>query len=48
MKLLKKCLWDYQFRKTNASNHTKCVLLSNQECMTEPTHINSHLNGYSQ
>ena len=31
----------------NASNHTKCVLLSNQ-CMTQPTLINFHPKSYSQ
>ena len=25
-------------------NHTKCVLLSNQKCMTQPTLINLHPN----
>ena len=28
----------------NASNHTKCVPLSNQRCMTQPTLINWHCN----
>ena len=32
----------------NASNHTKCVLLSNQKCMIQPTLINLHPNEYSQ
>ena len=32
----------------NGSNHAKCVLLSNQECMTQPTLINLHPNEYSQ
>ena len=32
----------------NASNHTKCVSLSNQKCMIQPTLINLHLNEYSQ
>ena len=32
----------------NAYNHRKCVLLSNQECMTQPTHINLHYNEYNQ
>ena len=31
-----------------ASNHTKCVSLSNRKCMTQPTLINLHPNGYSQ
>ena len=30
------------------SNHTKCVSLSNQKCMTQPTLINLHHNEYSQ
>ena len=28
----------------NRSNHTKCVSLSNQKCMTQPTLINLHPN----
>ena len=32
----------------NASNHTKCVLLSNQKCMIQHTLINSHPNEYNQ
>ena len=32
----------------NASNHTKCVLLSNQKCMSHPNLINLHSNEYSQ
>ena len=32
----------------NASNHTKCISLSNQQCMVEPTLINLHPNGSSQ
>ena len=32
----------------SASNHTKCVSLSNQECMTQPTLINLHPNENSQ
>ena len=32
----------------SASSHTKCVWLSNQKCMTQPTLINLHLNEYSQ
>ena len=30
------------------SNHAKCVLLSNEKCMTQPTLINLHPNEYSQ
>ena len=32
----------------NASNHTKCVSLSNQKCMIQPTLSNLHPNEYSQ
>ena len=32
----------------NGSNYTKCVSLSNQECIIQPTLINLHLNEYSQ
>ena len=32
----------------NGSNHTQCVLLSNQKCMTQPTLINLLSNEYSQ
>ena len=32
----------------NTSNHTKCVSLSNQKCMTQPTFINLHPNEYNQ
>ena len=32
----------------NAPNHTKCVSLSNQKCMTQPTLINLHPNENSQ
>ena len=32
----------------NGSNHAKCVSLSNQKCMTQPTLINLYQNEYSQ
>ena len=32
----------------NTSNHTKCISLNNQQCMTRPTFINLHLNEYDQ
>ena len=32
----------------NASNHTRCVSLSNQKCKIRPTLINLHLNESSQ
>ena len=28
----------------SASNHTKCVLLGNQKCVTQPTFIDLHGN----
>ena len=31
-----------------ASNHTKCISLSNQKCITQPTLINLHPNEYRQ
>ena len=32
----------------NASNHTKCVSLSNQKCTIQPTLINLHPSEYNQ
>ena len=32
----------------NASNHTKCLSLSNQKYMIQPTFINLHPNKYNQ
>ena len=32
----------------NSSNHTKCVSLSNQKCMTQPNLISLHPNKYIQ
>ena len=32
----------------SAPNHKKCMLLSNQKCMIQPTLINLHPNEYSQ
>ena len=32
----------------NASNHTKCVSLSNQKCKIQPTLINLRPNEYNQ
>ena len=32
----------------NKSNHTKCISLSNQKCMDQPTLINLHPNEYSK
>ena len=32
----------------NGSNHAKCMLLSNQKCLTQPTLINIYPNEYGQ
>ena len=32
----------------NGTNHTKCVSLSNQKCITQPGLVNLHPNEYSQ
>ena len=32
----------------NGSNHTNCVLLSNQKCKIQPTLINLYPNEYSK
>ena len=32
----------------NASNHTKCISLSNQKCEIQPTLINSYPDKYKQ
>ena len=48
--LIKKRFIGLLISRVNASNHTKCVLLSNQKCMTQPTLTSPkiHLNEYSQ
>ena len=45
--LIKKMFIGLLISTVNASNHTKCVLLSNQKCMTQSTLINLHSNEYS-
>ena len=47
-RLLKKMFIVLLRNIVNGSNHTKCVPLSNQKCMTQPTLINLHPNEYSQ
>ena len=48
-RLIKKIFMGLQISMGNASNHTKCVLLSNQKYMIiEPILINSHPNKYSE
>ena len=33
---------------SSTSNHTKCILLSNQKCMTQPNLISLHANEHIQ
>ena len=47
-KLIKKIFIELLISRANTSNHTMCVSLSNQKCMTQPTLINLHPNEYSQ
>ena len=46
--LIKKMFMRLLISIANASNLTKCVSLSNQKCMIQPTLINLNPNGYSQ
>ena len=46
--LLKKIFIGLLTGIVSASNHKKCLLLSNQKCITQPTLINLHPNEYSQ
>ena len=46
--IIKKMFIIVLFSIVNASNHTKCVSLSNQECEIQPTLINLHPKEYSQ
>ena len=45
--LIKKMFMGLLISIVNAYNHTKCVLLSNQKCITQSTLINLHPNEYS-
>ena len=47
-KLIKKIFIGLWINIVNASNHTKCISLSNQKCEIQPTLINLHPNEYSQ
>ena len=47
-RLIKKIFIGVLISIVNASNHKKCVLLSNQKYMPQPTLINFHPNEYSQ
>ena len=46
--LIKKIIIGLLTGLVNGSNHTKCVSLSNQSCMIQPTLTNLHPNEYSQ
>ena len=46
--IIKKMLIGLLTGLVNGSNHTKCVLLSNQKCMNQRTLINLHPHEYSQ
>ena len=46
--LIKKILIGFLTDIVSASNHTKCISLSNQKCMAQPTLINLHPDEYSQ
>ena len=46
--LIKKMFMRLLISIANASNLTKCLSLSNQKCMIQPTLINLNPNGYSQ
>ena len=46
--LIKKMFIGLLISIVNASNHTKCVSLSNQKCMIQSTLVNSFPNEYSQ
>ena len=47
-RLIKKLFMGLLISIVNASNHTKCMLLSNQKCMTQRTLINLHPEECSQ
>ena len=46
--LIKKMFTGLLISIVNASNHTKCILLSNQKCQIQATFIKSYTNEYSQ
>ena len=46
--LIKKMFIELLTDIMSACNHKKCVPLSNQKCMTQPTLINLHPSNYSQ
>ena len=46
--LIKKIVIGLFTGPVNRFNHARCILLSNQKCMIQPTLINLHSNEYSQ
>ena len=46
--LIKKIFVILLTRRASASNHTKCISLSNQKCMIQSTLINLYPNNYSK
>ena len=46
--IIKKMFMELLISIVNASNHTKCISLSNQKCMSLPTLINLHPKEYNQ
>ena len=48
LRLIKKIFVMLLTSIVSASSRTKCVWLSNQKCMTQPTFINLYPNEYSQ
>ena len=46
--LIKKIFIELLTGLVNGSNHTKCVSLSNQKCMIQPTLTNLHPDEFSQ
>ena len=44
--LIKKCFVNLLTSIVSASDHTRCALLNNQKCMTQPTLINLRPNEY--
>ena len=46
--IMKKISFVLLLNIVNRSNHTKCLSLSNQKCMTQTTLINLHPNEYTQ
>ena len=48
LELIKKIFTELLTDLISATNHTKCVSLSNQKCMVQPNLINLHSKKYSQ